>query len=164
MKARVACQRHGRRYIIAGRAAAVESPFRKNPDAGDRNQYSYEQEPEPSAHREHLPRQIGAAAFHLPRSGRHAHRSNESVAATGNGLDKPGIIGGVAQNLPELPDATVYGIVEIDVRILGPKALANFLSRDDFAGMLQQNQKGLEGLVLELQLYAVLSQLSRMRV
>src|SRR5579862_1396372 len=60
----------------------------------------------------------------------------KAVATAGNGLDKAGALGGVAQGLPDFVDHFVEPVVEIHKSICGPEFFLKFLATYDFARVL----------------------------
>ena len=71
---------------------------------------------------------------------------DEAVAMAGNRLDEARIGWIIVQSLANLLGDDVQAAVEIDKDTLGPELQAHFLTRDRFAGALQQDDKSLEGL------------------
>jgi hypothetical protein len=60
--------------------------------------------------------------------------SQEAVPPLGYGLHIPGILGIVAQCLPQFADCYSKAILKIDKRIVLPKPIAQVLATDHFAG------------------------------
>jgi hypothetical protein len=56
----------------------------------------------------------------------------------GQGFDELGILGRVAQRLPEFLDRMVQAVVELDERVCGPQAGAQFVPGDHFSGAFDQ--------------------------
>jgi hypothetical protein len=52
------------------------------------------------------------------------NRRNEAVSGFGNGRDKTGIVGSVAQREPQSFDGAIQSAFEINVNIAGPKPLS----------------------------------------
>jgi hypothetical protein len=50
-------------------------------------------------------------------------------------------------------------VIEVDKRVSRPKAVAQFLASDDFAGFFEKQSQNLKGLVLQLDLQAMLAEL-----
>jgi hypothetical protein len=76
--------------------------------------------------------------------------SDETVAATGQGLDEAGIIGGVAEGFAELVDGGVEAVAEIDKGVLRPDALAELIAGDELAGVFEESGQNLKGLARKL--------------
>ncbi len=55
-------------------------------------------------------------------------------------------------------------MVEINEGIAGPEAFAQFLSRDNFAGILKKDNQNLEGLFCELESETVLAELAGLQI
>jgi len=68
------------------------------------------------------------------------YRSNESVAAAWNSLDKSGIVRIVPERLPELGNRGAQTLPEIDKRVFRPKTLPKRLSIDDLPRTFQKKQ------------------------
>src|ERR1700682_6715333 len=79
----------------------------------------------------------------------------QAISFARNGLDIEGLIGGVAESLAQFIDSGVDVGVVVDVRVCGPQAYAQFLARDDFTGLFEQNYQDLINLALELQPRAI---------
>jgi hypothetical protein len=77
-------------------------------------------------------------------------RSDEPVAAAGDGLDEAGIVGRVTKGGAEFADRDINGVVEVAEALVGPDAGAQLFATDQRAGALQQELQDLEGLILEL--------------
>ncbi len=65
------------------------------------------------------------------------HRRYEPVSPPGHRLDKPRIVGRVAQRFAKLADGDAQGCVEIDESIALPEPLPNALPADNLARILQ---------------------------
>jgi hypothetical protein len=79
----------------------------------------------------------------------------QAISFARNGLDIKGLIGGVAESLAQFIDGSVYVGVVVDVRVRRPQAYAQFLARDDFTGLFEQDNQDLINLALELQPRAI---------
>ena len=90
--------------------------------------------------------------------------SDEAVAATSNGFDEAGTLGGVAERLTDLVDRLVEPVVEIHERVRGPELLLKFLATDDLAGVLEQHRQDLEGLLLKPDSQAALAQFASTKI
>ena len=88
------------------------------------------------------------------------NRPQETVAATGEGFDVGGLIGGIREGLAKFVDGFVEAVFEIHKRFGGPEALLNIVAGDDGSGMLEQHDKDFEGLAGETQLDAMLAKLA----
>lgn len=72
----------------------------------------------------------------------HPYRSDEPVAAPGNGLNVPGSVRVVVQGRPDLADAMVKATFEVNKDVAAPELLLDFLAGDEFAGArCQQHEK-----------------------
>jgi hypothetical protein len=81
----------------------------------------------------------------------------KAVATAGNGFDKAGTFGGVAQSLSDFIDHFVEPVIEIHKGICGPEFLLKLLATYDFTGALKQHRQNLEGLLLKPNAYSVLA-------
>ncbi len=70
------------------------------------------------------------------------------------------MIGVIAQGLAQLLDGEVQGVLEIHEGIFTPQLLLQFLTRDQFAGTLEQKGEDLEGLRLQADAAARFAQLA----
>jgi hypothetical protein len=79
---------------------------------------------------------------------RHAARDgcDEAVAVARNRLYEARVSWVIVQSLANLLGDDIQAAVEIDKDTLGPKFLPHFLTRDRFAGALEQDDKSLKGL------------------
>src|SRR6266478_6810419 len=92
------------------------------------------------------------------------HRQEEAISMFRESLDKPGFFRRVAQSISQLLDRGVQAVIEGTECVLRPKSLTQLVSRNDFAGVLQQQRKQPERLFLQLYLDAFLVQLSRTEI
>jgi hypothetical protein len=90
--------------------------------------------------------------------------SNETITALGKGFDEARLIRFVVQGLAQFLDGRIQAMVEIHEGVFGPKPLAKLFSRHYLAGLLQQHGQNLKGLVLKLDLVAVLVKLTGAQV
>lgn len=90
-----------------------------------------------------------------------AHLTNESVSMSWKCLDELGIFSCVIQRLPETLHRIIQPLVEVNEGVGRPDLSLNFLTRDDFSGMLKENTKHLEWLVLQFYPDAVFTNLTR---
>ncbi|MGA7294705.1 MAG: hypothetical protein WBW53_04415 [Terriglobales bacterium] len=81
-----------------------------------------------------------------------------AVAAAVDGFDEDRIVGGISQGIAEALDGAADGEIEIDIDIIGPERLTEFLAGDDFVGTAEQKLQGSEGQVLDSDLDTVLAQ------
>jgi hypothetical protein len=70
----------------------------------------------------------------------------------------------VAQRGPDLLDAEVQALVEVDVGVAAPDLLAQLFARDQLARARGQQRQHLERLLLDLDRQAALAQLARAQV
>jgi hypothetical protein len=63
---------------------------------------------------------------------------HDSVTALGQGLNKSGVLGIVAQSLAELVDRDSQTVVKVDGSVSAPELLLEFLAGNDLARPLQQ--------------------------
>jgi len=89
---------------------------------------------------------------------------DKPVSAPRQCLDKPGIVGGVAQRLAQFVDRRVQAVIKIDESIGRPDRRAQLFPGYYLAGMLQQQREHMEGLLLKLDPYALLAQFARPQV
>src|SRR4029077_9934544 len=85
---------------------------------------------------------------------------DEAVAAPGQGLDETRGICLVPQGFAQAFDRVIYSAVEVHEGVGGPDPLPQLFTRDRLAGSFEKKLKQLEGLVLQLDLHALLAQLS----
>jgi hypothetical protein len=72
----------------------------------------------------------------------------ETVAATGNGLNEARILRRVAQRFTNLVDGFVEAVIEVDDQ-LAPKFLAQLLPGYQLSGFFQQHRQDLKRLLLQ---------------
>ena len=82
----------------------------------------------------------------------------EAISPLGYGLNVPGILGVIAQCLPQLADCYAEAILKINKRIVLPKPIAKFLSADHFSGVFQKRDEEPIWLILQLYTGAVLQE------
>src|SRR3984893_13156486 len=87
----------------------------------------------------------------------------ESIAATGNGLDKAWMLRRVAQRLTNLVDGFVKAMIEVDER-LAPNFLAQFLPGYQLSGFFQQHRQDLKRLLLQPEAQATLDQFAGSKI
>jgi hypothetical protein len=83
-----------------------------------------------------------------------------SVPAPGQGLDVAGSIGLVAEGDPDLLDAEVEALVEVDERVAAPDLAAELFTGDDVTGAGDEQRQDLERLLLQLDEHPALTQLA----
>jgi hypothetical protein len=66
----------------------------------------------------------------------------------------------VAQNQPKFSNRGVHAIGEVDVRVLGPQPVSQFLTTHQFPSALQEQGKDLKGLDLKSDPSSVLKKLA----
>ena len=79
-------------------------------------------------------------------------------------LDKPRIVGVVAECGAQPLDRGVQAVLEIDEGPRGPQTLAQLLPRHDVAGPLEHDRENLERLILQPDADAALAQLARAQI
>ena len=82
-------------------------------------------------------------------------RPDPAVAATLDGLNKNGIVGGVAQSVAQAHDRAADALLEIHEDIRGPKRLAKLFPRNHDARVGQQKSQSTKRQVLNADLRAV---------
>ena len=87
-----------------------------------------------------------------------SYRGDKTVAMTGHRFNEAGVIGVVIEGDPKLLQSNVQASVEVNESTFRPKLLPQFLTRDDFFGMLQQQQEHSKRLVLNFDAHAVAGQ------
>lgn len=87
-------------------------------------------------------------------------RRNEPVSPARQGFDVSRGLGRIPQRFPNARDWVVEAVVEIDEGVSRPQLIAQFLSRDQVAGGLQQNGQPLQRLTLEAKLYDAFAQVA----
>src|SRR5262249_46938977 len=85
---------------------------------------------------------------------------DETVAAPMQRLHKSGLIGFIANYGAQPLHGSVKAVLEIDKSSFGPQLAAEFVARQQFAGLAQQHEENVEGLVLKANPQAVLPQLA----
>jgi len=76
------------------------------------------------------------------------HRCYEPVAAARHGLDEPGALGRVSQDLADPVDGLVHALVEVHEDVRRPQLLAQLLTGHDLARTGEKHGKDLERLTL----------------
>jgi hypothetical protein len=87
------------------------------------------------------------------------YRSDEAVAALGDGLDVNGRVGDVAQGVAQFHHRGVKAVVEVDEGIGGPEYPAEIFAADEFAAVLEEIDKHPERLLADTDGNAVAPQL-----
>src|ERR1700681_2981058 len=90
--------------------------------------------------------------------------SEKAVAATSNRFHKAGVLGRVAQCLPNFADGLVEPMVEIYESVRGPKLSLQLLASNKLARMREKQGKILEGLFLKPDSPAVLAQFAGAKI
>jgi hypothetical protein len=75
-------------------------------------------------------------------------RGDKAITPTGQGFDKPRIVGGVAESIPQPFDGGIQAVLEVDEGVGRPKAGLEFLASNQFTGFFQQKIENLQRLVL----------------
>src|SRR5271165_3035031 len=66
-------------------------------------------------------------------------RSDEPVAALGEGFDEAGIVGFVGESVAEFVDGGVEAVLEVDEGVFGPEAFLELLAGDELARVLEED-------------------------
>jgi hypothetical protein len=88
----------------------------------------------------------------------------ESVATFWKSFDEVGSFCRIAEGFAEFVDGLVEAVVEIDKRVGGPEAAAEFLASDDLAGRFEEHGEDLEGLILETETMPVVAEFTRTQI
>ena len=91
---------------------------------------------------------------------RRFHRSDKTVPSLGESLNEARIGRGIIEGGADFANGGRDAVLKIDERLVRPETLLELVSRDDFAGPLQQGAEDLKGLLLEADLDAALAQLA----
>jgi hypothetical protein len=83
-------------------------------------------------------------------------RSDEPVAAAGQGLDVAGLLRRIAQCVAQSFDRRIKADIEIDKRVGGPKLLVKLFPGYQLARVFHQHGQDLKGLIVKLDLDALL--------
>jgi hypothetical protein len=92
------------------------------------------------------------------------HRSKESIASPGNGLNKAGAFRVVAQGFTQLANGYAQAVVEFDESVVRPKPLTDLVSSDDLAGPFDKQDQQAKGQILQLYADAVTDQATFLRI
>src|SRR6266702_2556540 len=87
----------------------------------------------------------------------------ETVAATGDGLNEARILGRVAQRFTDLVDGFIQAVIEVDDR-LAPEFLAQLLPGYQLSGFFQEHRENLKRLFLQPDAQATLCQFSGSKI
>ena len=87
-------------------------------------------------------------------------RSDEAIAAAGQGLNESGIARRISEGLADAIHRRVYAVLVVDEGAVGPQLPGDFLAGEQLAGPVQQQQKHLKGLRIQLDADALPAQLS----
>ena len=74
------------------------------------------------------------------------HRRQEDIAAAMNGLHIKRVVSIVVQHCPDLPDAVVYCLFEVNGDIVAPKLLPDFLAGDELSAVTGEQGEKSKGL------------------
>src|SRR5260370_12417536 len=85
------------------------------------------------------------------------HRCHEPIAPARHGLDKPWIFGCVPQRLAQSLNGGIQSMLEVYEGAFWPEFLMELFACDHLARLFQQHDQDLKGLVLQLDLQAVLA-------
>ena len=92
------------------------------------------------------------------------HRGEPAVAAAGEGFDKAGIAGLIAERVPEAVDGGVEAVLKVDEGAVRPQFAANLFSGEDLGGALKQHAEDLERLSVEFDAETCAPQLAAGRI
>src|ERR1043166_5449122 len=92
------------------------------------------------------------------------HRSDEAIAAAGQGLDVTGLLGGIRERLPDPPDAEGQALLEIHEGVAAPDFPLDLLSGNDLATVSGKQDQDFEGLPLQVDHPASLAQLGPLEI
>src|SRR5215472_9159291 len=90
--------------------------------------------------------------------------TDPAIAAALDGLDEDGILGGVAERVPQSHDCAADALFEIDKHIRWPKRLAEFFAGDDLSRTAEEQCQSAEGQVLETHLHSVAAKFARAQI
>src|SRR5437867_4092469 len=93
----------------------------------------------------------------LARSRLRFYSSDEPVAAPRHRLYVSRFIRRFPERLPQLLDSGVDALVELDDGVVGPELHSNLFAQHHLAGMLQEDEQHLEGLLVKPDLQAMLA-------
>ena len=88
------------------------------------------------------------------------HWRDEAIPLAGDGLDEPGIVGRVPEDLAEPVDRRVHAVVEIDEGVGRPQSAAQILARHQFAGTFEEDHQNVERAPAQPDAQAVLAHLA----
>ena len=92
------------------------------------------------------------------------HRSDEAIAAAGQGLDVTGLLGVIRERLTDLPDAEVQPLLEIHEGVAAPDFSLDLLSGNDLATVSGKQDQDFEGLPLQVDHPASPAQLGTLEI
>jgi hypothetical protein len=95
---------------------------------------------------------------------RPANGRKEPVATARHSLYKRGILSGISQGIAQAPDRGIQAVVEVDIGIGRPEAVAQFLPSNDLAGAVQKFGEYLKRLLLQLDLGPIPAELSCVQI
>jgi hypothetical protein len=81
--------------------------------------------------------------------------AQKPVSPFGERFNKDWTLGRLAQNVPQPFDRCVEAMFEVNVSVIWPQAVPQFLPFDNLSRTLQQGQEHLHGLLLYAQLDAI---------
>ncbi len=89
---------------------------------------------------------------------------NPPVAAALQGLDKDGAVGGIAESIAQTFNGAADGAVKIDKDVFRPELLPELIAGNNPIRAAQQELQSAERQVLDLDVTAILPQLTRTKV
>jgi len=93
-----------------------------------------------------------------------SHRGNKSVTPFRDCFNKPGLVCGIAQRLPQPSDRAIQSVVEVDKSVSGPKSLSQLVTRDHLSRALHQKRQNTKRLFLNLDSPAFFAQFTCLKV
>ena len=109
-----------------------------------------------------LDRRTGRRRFIPPRWA--GHRSDESVAASGQGLNEPRHIGRVPERVTQPANRGIQAVLEIDECLRRPQSLPQLLAGHEVAGTIEKRLENLKRLLGEIDPDAGLPQFARAQI
>ena len=92
------------------------------------------------------------------------YRHQQPIALPANGFDVLGVIGRIAQCLPQLLDGGVDAVIKLDHGIVGPQIVPDFLPADEPSVAVHQHTQDTETLILEDYTAIALPQFARSEI
>src|SRR5215469_13786244 len=93
-----------------------------------------------------------------------AHRRNEPISLSGNGLDKARLFGIVAKHLPDFTDRSIDAVIGVNKNALAPNFCRNLFARDDLVSPSNQEEEDLHRDAFKLEHTPAPAQLIGLRI